>query len=52
MCENLPLESNIAEPIPPSKQALAEALALSSEILDNIEKNETPLTNVALKPAV
>jgi hypothetical protein len=35
--------------IPPTKKALAEALQLSSEILRNIELNEIPLENVALK---
>lgn len=35
--------------IPPSRQALREALALSEEILRNIELNELPLANVALK---
>ena len=35
--------------IPPSRQALAEALSLSAEILKNIELSEIPLTNTALK---
>ncbi len=35
--------------IPPTRQALAEALNLSSDILKNLELSETPLTNVALK---
>jgi len=35
--------------IPPSQQALSEALALSTEILQNIEMSEMPLTNIALK---
>jgi len=35
--------------VPPTKQALAEAFSLSSEILQNIEKNEFPLTDTALK---
>lgn len=35
--------------IPPSSNALKEALELSSEILRNIELNELPLTNIALK---
>jgi hypothetical protein len=39
----------MSESIPPSKQALTEALALSSEILQNIELNELPLTDIALK---
>jgi hypothetical protein len=33
----------------PSKQALAEALELSSEILRNLELSEMPLENIALK---
>ncbi len=37
------------EKIPPSRQALAEALALSSDILRNIELGELPLANIALK---
>lgn len=39
----------MSESVPPSKQALTEALALSSEILQNIELNELPLTDIALK---
>jgi hypothetical protein len=39
----------MAETIPPSKKALEEALVLSSEILQNIELNELPLSNIALK---
>lgn len=35
--------------IPPTRQALAEALTLSSEILKNIELSEIPLTNITLK---
>ena len=35
--------------IPPSRQALAEALALSGEILRNVELSELPLANIALK---
>lgn len=35
--------------IPPSKQALSEALALSEDILRNIELTEFPLGNIALK---
>ncbi|MDB5730181.1 MAG: hypothetical protein JWQ03_76 [Variovorax sp.] len=35
--------------IPPSRQALREALALSEEILRNLELNEVPLANIALK---
>lgn len=37
------------ELVPPSKQALAEALSLSFEILQNIEKSELPLADIALK---
>jgi hypothetical protein len=37
------------ELIPPSRQALREALALSEEILRNLELSEAPLANVALK---
>lgn len=39
----------MSESVPPSKQALTEALSLSSEILKNIELNELPLTDIALK---
>lgn len=35
--------------ITPSRKSLSEALALSEEILRNIELNEIPLTNIALK---
>ena len=35
--------------IPPSRQALAEALSLSAEILRNIELSELALANIALK---
>ncbi len=35
--------------IPPSRQAMAEALSLSAEILKNVELSELPLTNIALK---
>jgi len=35
--------------VPPSRQALREALALSEEVLKNIELNEMPLANIALK---
>ena len=37
------------EIIPPSRQALEEALTLSEEILRNIELSEFPLANIALK---
>jgi hypothetical protein len=37
------------EQIPPSRQALREAAVLSEEILRNIELNELPLANIALK---
>lgn len=39
----------MSESVPPNKQALTEALAISSEILNNIELNELPLTDIALK---
>lgn len=35
--------------VPPSKQALIEALALSQEILRNIELSELSLVSIALK---
>lgn len=35
--------------IPPSRQALREALTLSEDVLRNIELNELPLANIALK---
>ena len=35
--------------IPPNRQALEEALALSEELLRNIELSELPLANIALK---
>ena len=35
--------------IPPTKKALEEALALSAEILENIELSQLPLANIALK---
>jgi hypothetical protein len=37
------------EPIPPTRQALAEAFNLSAEILKDIELSQLPLTNIALK---
>ncbi|MDD5502985.1 MAG: hypothetical protein PHH26_05950 [Candidatus Thermoplasmatota archaeon] len=37
------------ERIPPTKQALSEALQLAKEIMDEIELNKSPLSNVALK---
>lgn len=37
--------------IHPSRQALTEALSLSSEILRNIEYDDLPLENIALKVA-
>ena len=39
----------VAENIPPTKDALQEALALSTEILKNVELVELPLANIALK---
>lgn len=38
-----------SEVIPPTQQAIAEALALTSEILTNLELGQLPLTNIALK---
>lgn len=38
-----------SDTIPPSRQALAEALSLSQEILRNVELSELPLANIALK---
>jgi hypothetical protein len=35
--------------VPPSRQALREALALSEDILRNIELSEMPLANISLK---
>jgi hypothetical protein len=37
------------EEIPPSRQALREALALSEQLLQNMELSEFPLANIALK---
>ena len=39
----------MSEMVPPTAEALKEALSLSSEILRNIELSEIPLTNIALK---
>jgi len=39
----------MSESVPPSKQALTEALSLSFEILQNIERSELPLADIALK---
>lgn len=39
----------MSESVPPSKQALTEALSLSFEILQNIERNELPLADIALR---
>ena len=39
----------MSEIIPPSKEALNEALNLSNEIIQNIELNQLSLTNIALK---
>ncbi len=39
------------EKIPANKLTLKEALLLSEEIMRNIELNEIPLTNIALKTA-
>jgi len=38
-----------AEPIPPSRTALNEALSLSAQILCNIELSELPHSNISLK---
>lgn len=38
-----------SDTIPPSRQALADALSLSQEILCNIELSALPLANIALK---
>lgn len=39
----------MADEIPPSRQALREALALSEVILRDVELNQLPLANIALK---
>lgn len=39
----------MSDTVPPTSQALREALALSEEILRNIELSELPLANIALK---
>lgn len=39
----------MVDSVPPSRQALREALSLSEEVLKNIELSEMPLANVALK---
>lgn len=39
----------MTDQVPPSKQALREALALSEDILRNIELSEMPLANISLK---
>lgn len=41
--------AQISDTIPPSRQALAEALNLSAEILRNVELSELPLASIALK---
>ena len=41
----------MSDNIPPTRSALVEALELSTELLRNIELNELPLSNVALKTA-
>jgi hypothetical protein len=43
------MEEERTERIPPNRKALAEALELSSEILRNLELDEIPLQNIALK---
>ena len=42
-------KKKMSESIPPSQQALEEALELSGYILKNIELNEVPLSNIFLK---
>jgi hypothetical protein len=44
-----PQPASVPDAIPPSHQALAEALTLSAEILRNVELSELPLTNIALR---
>ena len=39
----------MSDRIPPTRAALLEALELSSEILKNLELDEVPLSNIALK---
>jgi hypothetical protein len=39
----------MTDTVPPSRQALREALSLSEEILRNIELGEIPLANISLK---
>jgi hypothetical protein len=39
----------MTDAVPPTRQALREALALSDDILRNIELSELPLANIALK---
>lgn len=39
----------IPDKIPPTKEALYEALSLTEDILRNIELNQIPLTNITLK---
>jgi hypothetical protein len=47
--QNPPGRRQMPDLIPPNRQALAEALALSAEVLRNVELSELPLTNIALK---
>ena len=44
-----PVQPNGGERIPPTREALSEALKLAEEILRNLELSETSLTNIALK---
>lgn len=39
----------MTDPIPPTTEALSEALQISEEVLRNIELSELPLSNIALK---
>lgn len=41
--------ASMTDLVPPSRQALREALTLSEEVLRNIELSEMPLANIALK---
>lgn len=43
------LNPNMTDFVPPSSTSLREALSLSEDILRNIELNEQPLANIALK---
>jgi hypothetical protein len=47
--ENFVKSMEITNTIPPHRRALAEALELSADILKNLELNDMPLQNIALK---